>query len=302
MSARYIRFISLRRFLPAVLVALASLIVQPAIFNGGSAWPLGPGAARAASQGPEPFDYALLKGKARALAQTPYVGHTGDIPETVKEMNWDQYQAIHFDKEHALWRGEDSKFRATLFHLGLYFTQPITMYELRDGKAERVDYSPGLFDYGKSGIDPGKLPADLGFAGFRLQFSPDWVRDVVAFLGASYFRAVGKEMQYGLSARGLAVDTATSRPEEFPTFICFWLQRPEPGSNTATVYALLDSASITGAYRFDITPGDTLAMRVDAALYPRKPIERLGIAPLTSMFMVGGKRPPHRLRLAAGNP
>lgn len=270
-----------------MLFALASMTIQPTISNEGSAWSLGPETARADSPSPEPFDYALLKGKARALAQAPYVGHTNAIPSTIKEMTWDQYQAIHFNKHHALWHGSDSNFRATLFHLGLYFTQPITMYELNDGKAKRIDYNAGLFDYGKSDINPEKLPVDLGFAGFRLQFSPDWVRDVVAFLGASYFRAVGKEMQYGLSARGLAVDTAMSRPEEFPTFTCFWLQRPDPGSNTATVYALLDSFSITGAYRFDITPGDTLSMRVDAALYPRKPIERLGIAPLTSMFMVG---------------
>ncbi|WP_243925060.1 glucan biosynthesis protein [Pseudodesulfovibrio sp. S3-i] len=248
---------------------------------------LGPKTVRAASSASEPFDYAILKGKARALAQTSYIDHKGAVPKAVKKMTWDQYQAIRFNTDHSLWRKTDSKFRAHLSHLGLYFLQPISIHELKDGKAQKIEYSPKLFDYGKSKINPGKLPADLGFAGFRLQFSPDWIRDVVAFLGASYFRAVGKEMQYGLSARGLAVDTALPRPEEFPTFTSFWLQRPDPGSNTATVYALLDSPSITGAYRFDITPGDTLTMRVDAALYPRKSIERLGIAPLTSMYMVG---------------
>jgi glucans biosynthesis protein len=235
----------------------------------------------------DPFDYAALKGRARALAGQPYADHEGGIPETVADMTWDQYQAIRFNRDHALWRGGKSKFQATLFHLGLYFKRPVAIYELKDGKPTRVAYDAGLFDYGTSGVDPAGLPKDMGFAGFRLQFSPDWERDVVAFLGASYFRAVGKEMQYGLSARGLAVDTALSRPEEFPAFTAFWLERPKPGSNSATVYALLDSPSVTGAYRFDITPGDTLVMRVDAALYPRKPIERLGVAPLTSMFMVG---------------
>ncbi|HKI82356.1 MAG TPA: glucan biosynthesis protein, partial [Pseudodesulfovibrio sp.] len=205
-----------------------------------------PGEARAQEQPAETFDYAVLKGKARALAGQPYADHEGEIPATVSNMTWDQYQAIHFNKDHALWRGGDSKFQATLFHLGLYFKRPVAVYELKDGQATRVAYDAGLFDYGKSGIDPEGLPKDMGFAGFRLQFSPDWVRDVVAFLGASYFRAVGKEMQYGLSARGLAVDTALSRPEEFPVFTAFWLERPEPGSSTATVYALLDSASVTG--------------------------------------------------------
>ncbi|WP_207263106.1 glucan biosynthesis protein D [Desulfovibrio sp. Huiquan2017] len=261
----------------ALLLVVAGMTLLPALADG----------AFAGTSSPEPFDYAALKGKARALAAQPYADHAGEVPESVAKMTWDQYQAIHFNRDHALWRGGDSKFQAMLFHLGLYFTKPVAMYELADGKARRIDYDAGLFDYGKSGIDPGKLPADMGFAGFRLQFSPDWGRDVAAFLGASYFRAVGKEMQYGLSARGLAVDTALSRPEEFPAFTAFWLERPKPGGGTATVYALLDSPSITGAYRFDITPGDTLAMRVDAALYPRKVVERLGVAPLTSMFMVG---------------
>jgi glucans biosynthesis protein len=44
---------------------------------------------------------------------------------------------------------------------------------------------------------------------------------------------------------------------------------------------------VTGAYRFEIQPSATLTMDVDAALYPRKAIERLGVAPLTSMFLYG---------------
>jgi len=264
------------RPLALLLLAAAGLVLLPALCG-----------AAPAEAAPAPFDYAVLKGMARSLAQAPYADHEGEVPEVVDEMTWDQFQAIHFNKDHALWRGRDSKFQATLFHPGLYFKRPVAIYELVDGKAERIRYDGGLFDYGKSGIDPNKLPGDMGFAGFRMQFAPDWERDVVAFLGASYFRAVGKEMQYGLSARGLAVDTALSRPEEFPVFTAFWLERPKPGGGTATVYALLDSPSVTGAYRFDITPGDTLSMRVDAALYPRTAIERLGIAPLTSMFMVG---------------
>ncbi|BCS87957.1 putative glucans biosynthesis protein D [Pseudodesulfovibrio sediminis] len=289
MPVRHIRGISLRQLTACAVFALAiaGMMMLPTLSSDHETWLPGPQAAHAATAPQEPFDYAILKGKARTLAQQPYIDHKADIPKAVKDMTWDQYQSIHFNNDHALWRKKDSRFRGTLFHLGLYFTQPVAFYELNNGLAKRIDYDPGLFKYGKSHIDPEKLPADLGFAGFRLQFKPDWVRDVVAFLGASYFRAVGKEMQYGLSARGLAVDTALPRPEEFPMFTAFWMEQPKPGSNTATVYALLDSPSITGAYRFDITPGDTLTMRVDAALYPRKAIERLGIAPLTSMFMVG---------------
>ncbi|HKW83296.1 MAG TPA: glucan biosynthesis protein D, partial [Burkholderiaceae bacterium] len=146
-------------------------------------------------------------------------------------------------------------------------------------------YDPQMFDYGKSGLQAARLPANLGFAGFRVNFHSDWKHDVAAFLGASYFRAVGGERQYGLSARGLAIDSGGN--EEFPLFTDFWLERPAADATALTVYALMDSPSVAGAYRFDIRPADRTVMDVDAALYPRKDIERVGIAPLTSMFQYG---------------
>lgn len=235
----------------------------------------------------ENFSYAWLKGYARNLATQAYVSHKGELPDNLKHLDWDDYQQLHFKKKAALWRNDDVNFRVELFHLGLYFDTPVQMYELRDGKASPIKYSSAMFDYGKSKVDGKALPKDLGFAGFRMQFHTDWERDVIAFLGASYFRAVGQEMQYGLSARGLAVDTAMAHPEEFPMFTDFWLEHPQNNSDVTTVYALMDSPSVTGAYRFDIQPGAKLKIKVDAAIYPRKTIERLGVAPLTSMYMVG---------------
>lgn len=235
----------------------------------------------------EDFDYAWLKGHARSLARQEYVSHEHDVPQALENLTWDEYQTVSFDPGQALWADRPALFRGELFHLGLNFTRPVTVYELEDGKAREIAYVPELFDYGESGIDAEQLPRDIGFAGFRFKYHTDWKRDVVSFLGASYFRAVSGTMQYGLSARGLAIDTALPEPEEFPAFTHFWLEKPEPNNGTATVYALLDSPSVTGAYQFTITPGRTLAMKVDAAIYPRGPIERLGIAPLTSMYMIG---------------
>lgn len=235
----------------------------------------------------EPFDYAILKGRARALSESPYKSRRNELPAEVGALDWDQYQSLRFRDDHLLWRDSDALFRAAFFHLGLFFKSPVHMYELVDGKAQEYAYDPGMFDYGKSGLSGRKLPKDLGFAGFRVTFHTDRTRDVAAFLGASYFRAVGGEWQYGLSARGLAIDSGMERPEEFPDFVAYWLQRPGKGETRLVVYALMDSPSITGAYRFELEPGNTLTMDIDAALYPRKPIERLGIAPLTSMFQTG---------------
>ncbi|CAN5455146.1 glucan biosynthesis protein D [soil metagenome] len=234
-----------------------------------------------------PFDYAILKGQARALSEKPYKAPSNNLPKAIEQLDWDQYQSIRFQKDHALWRDDPLRFRAQFFHLGLFFKSPVRMHEIIDGQARELAYTPDMFDQGKSGLQNVPLPKDLGFAGFRLNFHSDLERDISAFLGASYFRAVGGDWQYGLSARGLAVDSGFPRPEEFPNFISYWLEKPARQSNSVTVYALLDSPSISGAYRFVITPGDTQLMDIDASLYPRKEIERLGIAPCTSMYQYG---------------
>lgn len=235
----------------------------------------------------EEFSYAWLKGHARNLAEQPFVSAKGDVPEVLSSLDWDEYQQLHFKREQSLWQKDDTAYRATFFHLGQGFITPVHINVVENGKSTPVDYSSKMFNYGDSHVNGKALPQDLGFAGFRMQFGTDWERDIVAFLGASYFRAVGAEMQYGLSARGLAIDTAMNKPEEFPVFTNFWFEKPTPNSDEVTIYALLDSDSITGAYRFDIKAGEPLTMRVDAALYPRKEIERLGVAPLTSMYMIG---------------
>jgi len=236
---------------------------------------------------PQPFDYAWLKGHARHLASRPYQAPRSTLPKGLDTLTWDQYQSIRFRKERALWRDDQLRFQAQFFHLGLFFKSPVRMFEVVDGQAQEIAYDPALFDHSESGVPAERLPPDLGFAGFRINFHTDLQRDIAAFLGASYFRAVGGEWQYGQSARGLAIDTGMNRPEEFPNFVAFWLEKPARQSSTLTVYALLDSPSIAGAYRFVITPGDTQVMDIDAALYPRKVIERIGIAPCTSMFQFG---------------
>jgi len=161
------------------------------------------------------------------------------------------------------------------------------MYEVAGGMAREIGFDAGLFDYTHAGVAAAALPADVGFGGFRIHHHTDWTRDCAAFQGASYFRAVDGELQYGLSQRGLALNCGLSGPEEFPDFIAFYLERPARESSRLSVYGLLDSPSVSGAYRFVIDVDDTLVMDIDAALYPRRAIERLGVAPATSMFLCG---------------
>jgi len=234
------------------------------------------------------FDYAALKGYARSLAEQSYKPPDKDLPESLAHLSWDSVQAIRFRSTRSLWYSTPSRFRVQFFHRTPLFKDRVRLAEIVQGTAREIEYHPAMFDFTKAGVQTRSLKKDLGFAGFRLHFHTDWQRDVAAFLGASYFRAVSTDThQYGLSARGLAIDTALESGEEFPIFTEFWLQRPEENADSLTIYSLLDSPSVSGAYRFEIAPGPTTVMAVDAALYPRKPIERLGIAPLTSMYHYG---------------
>jgi glucans biosynthesis protein len=235
----------------------------------------------------EPFDYARLKGQARTLADAAYRPSTHKVPPAIARLDWDKWQSITFRKNRSLWADEDLPFIARFSHLGFTMLKPVRIYSVHDGMSQQLAYDPALFDYGRSGLKPGDAPADLGFSGFNLFFHTDFNRDRAVFQGASYFRAVDGSRQFGMSQRGLAVGTGLPGPEEFPDFIAFYLERPAKNSDTVTVYALLDSPSVAGAYRFVITVGDTLVMDIDAALYPRKQIERIGIAPGTSMFFYG---------------
>ncbi len=248
-----------------------------------------PGFASAAPIPPsQPFDYAWLKGQARKLGGNAYQASQDTLPPAMAKLSYDQFQSLRFRTDHALWAKDGLAFRLQFFHVGRSFIEPVRLYEIVDGQSREIIYDPAMFEFDKAGIDPKIMRDHVGFAGFRVQFVTDWKDDVAAYLGASYFRAVGSDTrQYGLSARALAVDTAFPRPEEFPRFTAFWFERPAKDSGTLTVYALMDSPSIAGAVRFQIAPGGTQVMDIDSALYPRKPIERLGVAPLTSMFFYG---------------
>ncbi len=244
--------------------------------------------APAAGAAAAPFDFAWLKGQAHWLASNAYRPPDERPPAALTALSYDQYQSIRFRPDHALWHDLGLSFRLQFFHVGRGFIDPVHLYEVVDGQAREIAYDPSMFSWQGSGVDPAIMRQHAGFAGFRVQFVTNWQADVAAFLGASYFRAVGSDTrQYGLSARALAVDTAFARPEEFPRFTAFWFERPAKNSTTMTLYALLDSPSVSGALRMEIAPGGTQIMDIDAAYYPRKPIERLGIAPLTSMFFYG---------------
>ena len=254
------------------------------IFFLNSAW------VYAASDAPEAsrFSKQWLRQEAERLSRLPYVPPADNLPAWVKNLDWDAYQSISFRPEYTLWKDDGLPFRIQFFHLGLYYHYPVAIYTVENGEARPVKYSKDMFRYGK-GIEPSAQTGDLGFAGFRGYGFPDFDRDFFSFLGASYFRAVGGSKQYGLSARGVAVDTGLGASEEFPDFTVFYLERPAKDARTLVIHALLDGPSITGAFTFAITPNQNrrTVMAIETHLFARRAIEQLGIAPLTSMYVHG---------------
>lgn len=235
------------------------------------------------------FSKDLIVAKARELAKRAYDNYKPSLPDELKKLDYDQYRDIRFVRENGPWYGTNRPFEMQLFHLGSIFDNPVQINEIVKGQVKEIKYSPEFFDYGKNEIDTSKLK-DSDYAGFRLHYplnTPEYYDELISFLGASYFRALGQGQKYGLSARGLAINTALQIGEEFPIFKEFWIEKPRRHAAEIKLYALLDSPSITGAYSFVIQPGLSTTIDVEAVLFPRKDIEKLGIAPLTSMFLFG---------------
>jgi glucans biosynthesis protein len=233
-----------------------------------------------------PFDSSTVRAIARQLALKPYKAADRKLPTPFEALDFDAYQGIRFDPSRSLWRGQGRRFTAQFFHRGYIYHDRVSLFEVTDGIAAPIKYRSDMFTFEKVAPSTG----DLGFAGVRIHYplnQPDSSDEVCAFLGASYFRAVAKGQQYGLSARGLAIKTGDASGEEFPIFRSFWLERPAQGADTLVIHALLDSLSVTAAFRFTIRPGEETVFDIDTATYPRTDIAQAGLAPLTSMFMYG---------------
>ncbi len=235
--------------------------------------------------------------RARTLARAPHVVPDRSLPPALTTLSYDRYRDIRFRTDRAIWRAEGLPFQLQLFHRGYLFKERVGINLLSPGRSRALSWDPALFDYGGNKIAT-RIHDDIGFAGFRIHHAinrDDYLDEILVFLGASYFRALGRGQKYGLSMRGVSVDTGLSGLEEFPVFREFWIVRPAKTAQFIDVYALLDGPSISGAYAFRIHPGESTVVAVRAALFFRNRVRRLGIAPLTSMFLHGELGGPRSL-------
>ena len=238
------------------------------------------------------FGFKDVDALAKQRAGASFNDAGSNLPSALKQLDHDRYQTIQPKPESALWRRTKSPFVLDLFAQGWAFDRPVGLHEITPAGVRDLVFNAQQFDYSKAGIDAPDSQG-LGYAGLRAEGAlnvPGYRDEFVSFLGASYYRALGKGQLYGISARGLAIDTAQASGEEFPRFVDFWVERPKPGAKQLVVYALLDSRRATGAYRFAIEPGVDTVVDVNARVYLRDKVDKLGIAPLTSMFFYGANQ------------
>ena len=248
------------------------------------------------------LDY--VRERALERAEKPFHSPRAELPKVLRQDNldYDKYREIRFRRDRALWTADDLPFRIEFFHPGYLYQEPVHIYEFTLTHVQPIRFVQDFFDYGKLDI-ANEIPSKTGYAGFRILYplnQTNQLDELGAFLGASYFRLLGKDQHYGLSARGLALNSGENdRPEEFPIFTDWWLGKPQKEDTEVRLFAILDSVSCTGAYEFLIRPGETTVCDIEAVLYlretnnipatnpKRQPIATIGLAPLTSMFWFG---------------
>lgn len=249
----------------------------------------------------EIFDFSSVVKIARAQAAHPYKSLT-TIPEALSKLSYNDYQKIRFKPEYSLWYGSQRRFHVMPVPAGLYYNHCVKLNVITTRGVTPLRFSKKDFSFPSASFAR-RMPENLCAAGFKLTYpldGPGIQNQFLVFAGASYFRAVGRPNRFGLSARGIAINTAFPPHEQFPAFREFWLVEPAPGASHFTLYALLDGASLSGAYQFDVTPGETTTLKVKAELFFRQTPRVAGIAPLTSMFLYGANtpRPPGEWRPA----
>jgi glucans biosynthesis protein len=238
---------------------------------------------------PERFDFDRLKAMAADIAGKPFVPPPMPAPAIVKTMNYDTALGIKPDPAFFPFGNGEGAYPVMPLTVGGLFPKSVRLHVIEAGEAREILFRPEYFKSPPGG-PLSQLPNEPApFAGFEMRQAYDkparrdhegWAR----FIGASYFRAVGEADQFGLSARGIAQNTGIANPEEFPDFTQFWIEEGAKDGDPVHVYAILDGPSLAGAYRFIMHRGRAVTMDITCDLHLRRPIERLGIAPLTSMF------------------
>ncbi len=266
-----------RDFLKLALAGALAAAGEGSFSAAASADPLGP---------PSPFGDNTVADAAKALAKNAFAAPSAPLPDPFSNLKIDQFEQIHRVPGSAIWQEPQSPYALEPLHRGSVFTAPVDLYLVENGGARKVGYDRSTFDFGK--LDVPKDIADIGFSGVQiLRGGGDGWTDAAIFQGASFFRSLARGQSYGLSARGLSVRIGDPQGEEFPIFRALWIEKPTPASDALVIHALLDSQSVTGAYKFTIRAGETTIIDTEMTLYARVAIANYGLGAMAGAYLFG---------------
>ena len=247
------------------------------------------------------LDYVAQRALERA--QQPFHSPRADLPKVLRQENldYDKYREIEFRHDRALWLAEGLPFRVEFFHPGYFYQEPVHVNEFTSDLRAADPVRAGFFQLpGAAHPKPDSVQHRLrGIQVLNQLNEPNKWDELGSFLGASYFRLLGKDQRYGSSARGLAHQLRRERAGGISHLHRLVAGQAAAGRQRSGFVAILDSVSCTGAYEFDIHPGDNTVADVTAELFFRepeqihaadtnaRPIQTIGLAPLSSMFWFG---------------
>jgi len=230
-----------------------------------------------------------LRDVAKAMQQQPYVPNTPPLAPPFAGLDYNAYRGIRPLQGRTALLPHGDRFAVDLLPPGLYFPDPIKVDKVTPEGLSEIAFSPTLFEFDQRYFDdvPDTSPG-AGFSGMRLRYplnAPDIMDEVLVMQGASYFRAIGEAMVYGLSARTVAIGTGGNGAEEFPRFIHLRLHPAKDDS--IHLEGVIDSPSLTAHLDMVMHPGADTDMDITTTIFPRVEISDIGIAPLTSMYLKG---------------
>ena len=235
-----------------------------------------------------PFSHAFVIDAAKNLASKAFAAPgTSDLPGPLANLSYDAYVAIHAKPEGLIWGQDPSGFVIEPLHRGFVFTTPMQINLVEEGLSRRLDYDASKFIF--AGVNLSAPPINLDFSGFRILQRTDSgdLRELAIFQGASFFRSSAPGQWLGVMARGLSIRTGDPRGEEFPFFRAVWIEKSTRAANALTIHALLDSESLTGAYRFTLHPGEATIVDTECTLFPRVAVDSFGLATMSATMLFG---------------
>ncbi len=235
------------------------------------------------------FTFAHVQHIAKKLAQKKYEQPTHILAKSLQKLTAEEKASIKHQEHMYLWKNDNLPFVVELLPPGFLLHDSMHISIIEQGQSTPLTVQRQLFT-AKNDTILHVLPEEFEAGGFKILFpleKPETFQDIASFIGATFFRGFGRQAQGGVFARGVTLNTALQEGEEFPSFTHVWLVKPLPQAQSITLYALMESPSMTGAFSLHITPGTSTVMDVKSVLFPRvetNTLRKIGIAPLASMF------------------